>query len=269
MMVDKSEKIVWLARLGYAVRGVVYILVGYLALSATSEKVRDGTSDALNYIRSIPGGTAILYVSALGLVGYAIYKLIAALYDTENLGGEAKGLVQRAAYVASAIVYTALSWTAIQLATGAKSEAGDRNQELAAKVLAFDLGPIALGLAGLALIGGAAFQAKSAYDASFMRHIASDAPSATCWIGRAGLAARALVFLLMGWSLLRSGWFSSTQEMRSLGQALLDLREMGALYTVVAAGLLLFGVFSLITARYRIIADPEAHLRSGPRLHAA
>lgn len=268
-MVDKSEKIVWLARLGYAVRGVVYVLIGYLALSATSDKVRDGTSDALNYIRSVPGGTAILYVSALGLVGYAVYKLIAALYDTERLGGDAKGIVQRAAYVASAVVYVALSWTAIQLATGAKSQAGDRNQDLAAAVLAFDFGPVALGLAGIALIGGAAFQAKSAYDASFMRHIASNAPGATCWIGRIGLATRGLVFFLMGWSLLRSAWFSSTQEMRSLGQALLDLREMGALYTVAAAGLALFGVFSLITARYRIIPDPEHHLRAGPRLRTA
>lgn len=268
-MVDKSEKVVWLARLGYAVRGVVYVLLGYLALSATSSQVRDGTGGALTFIRSVPGGTAILYVSALGLVGYAVYKLIAALYDTENLGGEAKGLVQRAAYGVSAVIYAALSWTALQLATGAKSQAGDRNQELASAVLTFDLGPVALGLAGLALIGGAVFQAKSAYDASFMRNIASDAPSATCWIGRIGLATRALVFLLMGWSLLRSGWFASTQEMRSLGQALLDLREMGALYTVAAAGIALFGVFSLITARYRIIPDPEAKLRSGPRLRPA
>jgi hypothetical protein len=268
-MVDKSEKIVWLARLGYAVRGVVYVLLGYLALSATSAQVSDGTSGALTYIRSVPGGTAILYVSALGLVGYAIYKLLAALYDTENLGGDAKGMVQRIAYLISAVIYSALSWTAIQLATGARSEAGDGNRELASAVLTFDFGPVALGLAGLALIGGAVFQAKSAYHASFMRNIASNAPTATCWIGRAGLATRALVFLLMGWSLIRSGWFSTTSEMRSLGQALVDLRDMGALYTIAAAGIVLFGVFSLITARYRVIPDPEAKLRSGPHLRTA
>jgi hypothetical protein len=268
-MVDKSEKVVWLARLGYAVRGVVYVLIGYLALSTTGEQVRDGTGGALTFIRSIPGGTAILYVASLGLVGYAVYKLIAALYDTENLGGEPKGLAQRAAYLASAVIYAALSWTALQLATGAKSAAGDRNHELASAVLTFDLGPVALGLAGLALIGGAAFQAKSAYDTSFMRHISSDAPSATCWIGRIGLGTRALVFLLMGWSLLRSGWFASSNEVRSLGQAILDMREMGPLYSVVGAGIALFGVFSLITARYRSIPDPEARLRSGPRLRTA
>jgi hypothetical protein len=268
-MVDKSEKLVWLARLGYAVRGVVYVLLGYFVLSATSSQVQDGTGGALTFIRSVPGGTAILYVSALGLVGYAVYKLIAALYDTENLGGETKGIVQRIAYLISAVIYAALSWTAIQLATGAKSQADDHNQQLASTALTFDFGPVALGLAGLALIGGAVFQAKSAYDASFMRNIASDAPDATRWIGRIGLATRALVFLLMGWSLLRSGWFASSEEVRSLGQAILDMREMGALYTIVGAGIVLFGVFSLITARYRVIPDPEARLRSGPRLRTA
>jgi hypothetical protein len=65
------------------------------------------------------------------------------------------------------------------------------------------------------------------------------------------------VFLLMGWSLLRSAWFASSQEVRSLGQALLDLREMGVGFAIIAVGVALFGVFSLITARYRIIPDPD------------
>lgn len=259
-MVDKSEKIVWLARLGYAVRGVVYLLLGYLALSSTGQdEARQGTTGALTYIRSIPGGTAILYVSALGLIGYAVYKFIVGLFDTENIGSDAKGLVKRAAYVVSAVVYGALSWTAIQLAQGSKPS-GNQNQELAETALTFDLGPVAVGIAGVSLLIGAGAQAKSAYDRSFMRHIASDAPPATCWIGRIGLATRAIVFLLMGWSLLRSAWFSSSGEVRSLGQALFDLREMGLGFSIIAAGIALFGVFSLITARYRIIPDPDPKL---------
>lgn len=266
-MVDKSEKVVWLARLGYAVRGVVYILIGYLALSASGQdQARDGPGGALEYMRSIPGGTAVLTVAALGLAGYALYKFIAALYDTENLGTDLKGAAQRGAYLVSAVIHGALSWTALQLAVGLRSEANDRNRELASSALEFDLGPIALGLVGLILLGAAAFQVKTAIDRSFMKHISSDAPSSTCWIGRIGLATRALVFLLMGWSLLRSGWFASSAEVRSIGQALMDLREMGPLFTAAAAGIVLFGVFSVITARYRIIPDPEAHLRSGPSL---
>ncbi|VWX51503.1 DUF1206 domain-containing protein [Novosphingobium sp. 9U] len=269
-MVDKSEKIVWLARLGYAVRGLVYLLLGYLALSSTGQdNVRRGTTGALEYIRSIPGGTAILTISALGLIGYAVYKLIVGLFDTENIGSDAKGLAKRAAYVVSAVVYGALSWTAIQLAQGTRQSSGNQNQELAATALTFDLGPAAVGLAGVALLIGAGAQAKSAYDRSFMRHISSDAPPATCWIGRIGLATRAIVFLLMGWSLLRSAWFASSGEVRSLGQAMLDLREMGLGFSIIAAGIALFGVFSLITARYRIIPDPDPKLNMRSPLRRA
>jgi hypothetical protein len=269
-MVDKSEKIVWAARLGYAVRGVVYLLLGYLALSATGQdEARRGTTGALEYIRAIPGGTGILTIAAFGLIGYALYKLIAALYDTEHLGADLKGLGKRGAYVASAVVYGALSWTAIQLARGSYRQGSDQSRELASTALTFDLGPVVLTLAGLALLAGAAYQAKSAFDASFMRDISSRAPGATCWIGRIGLGTRAVVFLLMGWSLLRSAWFSSSEEVRSLGQALLDLREMGVVFTIVAAGIAVFGLFSLITARYRIIPDPEAKLRAGPSLRPA
>lgn len=264
MVIDKSEKIVWLARLGYAVRGLVYLLLGYLLLSATGkDEVSRGTTGALEYVQDIPGGTAILYVSAVGLIGYAVYKLIAGLFDTENLGTDVKGAGKRASYVVSAVVYGALSWTAIQLARGAQASGGNQNRELASTALTFDLGPVALGLAGLALLIGAGAQAKSAYDLGFMRHISSDAPPATCWIGRIGLGTRAVVFLLMGWSLLRSAWFASSEEVRSLGQALLDLREMGVGFSIIAAGIALFGVFSLITARYRIIPDPDPKLNLG------
>ena len=260
-MVDKSEKIVLLARLGYAVRGAVYLLLGYLLLSATGrDEASRGTTGVLQYIQDIPGGTAILSISAFGLIGYALYKLIAGLFDTENVGNGIKGAGKRASYVVSAVIYGTLSWTAIQLARGAGAGAGNQNRELAATALTFDLGPVALGLAGLALLIGAGAQAKSAYDLGFMRHIASGAPPATCWIGRIGLATRALVFLLMGWSLLRSAWFSSSQEVRSLGQALLDLQDMGVGFSIIAAGVALFGVFSLITARYRIIPDPDPDL---------
>lgn len=61
---------------------------------------------------------------------------------------------------------------------------------------------------------------------------------------------------LIGWSLLRTAWFGESQEVVSLGKAINNLRDMETGFQFVAAGLLLFGVFSIITARYRIIPDP-------------
>jgi hypothetical protein len=260
-MVDKSEKVVLLARLGYGVRGLVYILLGYLAISSASERqVSNGTRGSLEYLQSIPGGTAILSLAAVGLFGYALYKVIAATFDTEHYGHDAKGIGHRAAYFGSAFIYIGLAWTALRLAEGARVDSSDQTREWAAKALTFDLGPVALGIAAIGLLVGAGVQAKNAIDKGFMKHISSRAPTGTCWIGRLGLSARAVVFAFMAWSLARSAWFANSAEVRSLGQALMDFREMGFVFTVVAAGLVLFGVFSVITARYRIIPDPDPHL---------
>jgi len=256
-MVNKSEKVVWLARVGFATRGVVYILLGYLALTtAGSETVDDGASDAFAMIADVPAGWAVLYLAAAGLIGYALYRFSAAFFDIERKGSDAKGIAHRVAYLASAVVHTGMAWTAAKFAGGAKSAGNDQSAQWAESALGYSFGSTVLGLVGVALVIAALFQGKTAYTASFMRNVSSSAPRATCWIGRAGHAARGVVFALIGWSLLRSAWFERSSEVLSLGGVINDLRDTGDAFTLVAAGLLLFGVFSVIMARYRIIPDP-------------
>lgn len=256
-MVDKSAQLTSLARVGFAARGVVYVLLGYLALTtAGSANVDDGAGDAFAWIADVPGGTLVLYLAAAGLLGYALYRLSGALFDIEHKGTGAKGIAHRIGYFVSAIVHTAMAWTAAKVASGAQKAGGDQSADMAQSVLGLPLGETVLGLAGAALLVAGAFQARNAVTASFMKHVSHIAPAATCPIGRAGHAARAVVFVLIGWSLLRSAWFERSSEVLSLGGAINDMRDMGPAFTLIAAGLLLFGVFSLILARYRIIPDP-------------
>lgn len=256
-MIDRSEKIVWLARLGFVARGVVYALLGYLALSSSStQTVRSGQSGALGYIQDIPGGVPILFAASAGLLGYALFRFSSAVLDIENRGTDAKGIATRTGHLCSGVIHLGLAWSALQFAIGSKQSAGDRTHDMASTALGFELGPLALAIAGVALVTGALFQAREAITLGFMKWVSSRAPTWTCWLGRAGYAARAVVYLLIGWSLLRSAWSENSSEARSVGGAILDLREMGAVHTAVATGLLLFGLFSLIIARYRIIPDP-------------
>ena len=96
-----------------------------------------------------------------------------------------------------------------------------------------------------------------------MKRIAHHAPPAVKFAGHAGYAARAVVFAIAGWSLVQSAWLSSTAKMKTLGEALASLQDKGLLFTIVAIGLLLFGVFTLFVARYRIIPDlDERSMRS-------
>ncbi|PEQ11182.1 hypothetical protein B2G71_17990 [Novosphingobium sp. PC22D] len=256
-MVDKSEKVVWLARLGFVARGVVYVLLGYFALSSTgASRAQDGPSGAFEWIQHVPGGTVILFVAAIGLLGYALFRFSCALFDTERHGTDVKGIGHRIAFFCSGLIHVFLAWTAAQFAYGAKRQADDSTQDMANTVLTIDFGSVALGIAGLALLVAGFMQGKDALTAKFMNRVSVRAPQATCWIGRIGYGARGVVFLVMGWSLLRSAWFERSSEVLSLGSALTDLRDMGLLYTLVALGLLMFGVFSVIVARYRVIPDP-------------
>lgn len=266
-MVDKSEKIVWAARLGYLVRGFVYGLFGYLALaSGHVDKARAGTQGSLEYLQDIPGGAVVLAICAAGLSGYAIYKLTAALFDTENAGDGVEGYARRIGWGASFLIYCLLAWTALKLAIGMQHDTGGSTREAVQTVFSLGVGPVVIGIVGIGMLIAAADQFRRAWTASFMHRMSAHTPRYTCQIGRVGFFARGVVFGLVGWSLVRSAWITDGDEVRSIGQALMDLRSMEAVFTIVAAGLVCFGVFSMITARYRVISDPgsETGARRGP-----
>jgi hypothetical protein len=91
-----------------------------------------------------------------------------------------------------------------------------------------------------------------------MNRISAGAPSYTRWLGGAGYAARAVVFIVIGWSLVRAGFMSSgSDQIKTLGDAVASLSGEGFVFTLVAVGLLLFGIFSLILSRYRIIPNMD------------
>jgi hypothetical protein len=133
-------------------------------------------------------------------------------------------------------------------------------------VLDWGLGDLIIGAVGVGFVIGAFMQAKGAVTGSFMKRVSPRAPDAIDPVGRVGYAARAVVFAIIGWSLMQAAWFDSGAQVKGLGDALLTLRESGTMYTLVAIGLMLFGVFSMVVSRYRIIPDIDARDLK-PRLH--
>ncbi|MDT0576614.1 DUF1206 domain-containing protein [Croceicoccus sp. F390] len=258
MMIDKSEKFGWLVRLGFAARGLVYILIGYLFLSAPGQnRADDGPSGAFDYLQDLPLGAFILYLCAIGLLAYAFYRLASTFFDVENYGTDTKGIAHRLGHLGSGVAHLFLAYTAFQFASGTKSTSNGSGgaQEATSTVLSFGVGPVLIGLVGLALIVAGIMQGKKAITATFMKRVSPGAPRFTRYLGQAGYAARGVVFVLIGWSLLQSAWFDSSTQLKSLGEAVASLRDNGVLFDIVAAGLLLFGIFSLVMARYRIVPD--------------
>jgi hypothetical protein len=257
-MVDKSEKFSWLVRLGYAARGLTYFLLGYMALG-TRIGGGDGNTAVLDMLQDVPLGTPLLYLMALGLAGYVVFKLASAIGDVQNRGTDTKGIAKRIGDGASAVAYSILAYTALEFAQGTRHSAeGGQSQETAGTVLDWALGDLIIGLIGLGFLIGAFMQAKDAVTGSFMHRVSPRAPNVIEPIGRAGHAARAVVFALIGWSLVQAAWLDSEAQVKGLGDALLSLRESGTIYTLIAVGLMLFGVFSMAVSRYRIIPDIDA-----------
>jgi len=253
-MVDKSQRFITLVRLGLAARGLTYMLLGWLAIEA-SRRVEAGNEAVFSMLDDWAAGTMVLGIVALGLCAYAAFKLISAGADIMHRGNDAKGVAERVGDAASGVAYIILAYAAWQFATDEKDAASDATRETAASLLSMELGGVVLSLVGLGFLAGAAMQARHALTARFMRHLRADTPHAAQVIGRVGHAARAAVFAVIGWSMVRAAWIADAQEVKGVGQALASLRDNGALYMATSAGLMLFGAFSLLMARYAVIPD--------------
>jgi hypothetical protein len=251
-----------LARCGYAARGVVFLVIGILAMQA-ARGTGGQTTDAQGVLFKIsqqPFGQVMLFLLGVGLLGYALWRLVMALWDSENEGRDAKGVAKRIGYSLSGFVYGSLALTAFQLVRGSQARSGNSAQyEWTARVLAQPLGRWLIVLAGLLVIGVALFTLYKAYSAKFLEGLNTGSMSSVerTWVtrtGRAGYAARGVVFLLIGWFLIRAGLQSGASKTAGLDQALTTLahqRHGPWLLGVVAAGLVAYGLFSFCEAYYR------------------
>ncbi|MGB3712030.1 MAG: DUF1206 domain-containing protein [Erythrobacter sp.] len=265
-MVDKSEKFNWLVRVGYFSRAILYTMLGLIALTSASA-ISEGTNGIFRAIEDFPAGTFILWLMVVGLAFYGIFRLCSLLFDIENNGSDAKGWGKRIGHAGSAVGHFALAWSAYKFASSEGSGGGSGSgsgggsggggaQEAAAGVLSADFGGTVLGILGLIFFIVAAFQFKKGITGEFMARVSPAAPDATRWLGGAGFCARGVVYAIIGWSLVQAGFMSQgSSQVRSLGDALAELAGQGWIFTVTAVGLLLFGIFSLILARYRIIPE--------------
>ncbi len=264
-MVDKSEKFNWLVRVGYFSRAILYAVVGIIALTS-AQKIADGTNGVFRAIEDFPAGTAILWIMVIGLAAYGLFRLCSPLFDIENEGSDAKGWGKRLGHLGSAVGHFALAYSAYKFASSdGGGSGGGGAQEAASGVLSVEFGGIILGLLGIAFFIAAFAQAKKGYTGEFMHRISAQAPDHTRTIGRIGYFARSVVFVVIGWSLFQAGFMSAgSEQVKTLGDAVASLADDGAIFTLVAIGLIAFGLLSLILARYRIIPDmgPEGKVPS-------
>jgi len=202
----------------------------------------------------------LLLVLAAGLVGYAMWKLVQGITDPDDKGSDAHGILRRVGYIGSGVIHGGLAFTAAQSIFGAEDTSEDA---IALSVMAYQppLGRILVGLVGLIVIGVGLYQLYAAYGAKFRDELRLNrmGDAKDRWVtlaGCVGTAARALAIGVAGAFVVLAAYQSDPSGVRGLGEALETIQRQPSgsyMLGIVAAGLLIYGAFMLLVARYRRI----------------
>ncbi|HEY6049091.1 MAG TPA: DUF1206 domain-containing protein [Sphingomicrobium sp.] len=240
-----------LTRLGFFARGFLYVLIAALVI-LTGET--EDLTGALEYVgRGV--GKALLVVLTVGMAGYGVWRLADALFGMESGKHRWKSWAKRIGAATSGVIYCWLAFKGAMVLV-AKPPSGNETQHHAAQALHHAGGHLLLFAGAAILVGAGLVQLHKAGWATFLRYLDQDAAK-RLWIrvlGRVGYAARGIIFATIGYMLFRSGSDRSPQEAGNLGNAFDWL--WGPVRPWVAAGLLLFGIFSMIEALYRPVHQP-------------
>jgi hypothetical protein len=260
---DPSSWIERLARFGYATKGAVYILMGVLAVGVATGmggRLTD-PSGAFQTIGAQPFGRILLGLVTLGLIGYALWRFIQAVADPDREGRDARGIARRTGHGVAAVGYGGLALIAGQLAL-ASGSGGSSPQDWTALLLSQPLGQVLVVGVGIGVAGYGLHQLYQAYKAEFREYLKlgemSDREEE--WVthgGRFGMAARGVVFGVVGVFLIQAALRFAPSEAQGLGGALQELlrQPFGPwILGVVALGLVAYGALMLALARYRQIA---------------
>jgi hypothetical protein len=239
-------------RLGFAARGLVYALIGYLALRSGRTEDPGGV---MEYLASTAGRLLVAGMAA-GFFAYGAWRLLEAWIDSEGHGSNRKGVGIRLTGVGSGLVHLGFAVVASRLAAGGHDN-GDSSKTAAATALHLPGGALLLYLAAAILLGVGVAQFRKAWRPKFLRHLEARAAGQAWigWLGRLGYAARGVIFALSAWLFFHAAQSHSSAAAGGIDDALGSLPR--PLQMAVAAGVVLFGLFSLVEARFRRIDAPE------------
>ena len=250
-----------LTRLGYGIKGLIYITIGLLAIQGVLGKGSGTPADQIGAIQAfskLPFAQVLLWVVLIGLVSYSLWGVIRAILDPFHKGTDTEGILSRAGYLVSAATYASFVIPTYELIKRGQSGSGSNQIQLVAQVMSMPMGRWIVGAIGLAAIGAGLYQCylgiKSKFERQFKPYaINPDQYRLAIQIGRFGTIARGIVFAIVGFFFVLAAYHSNPGQAQGIDGALNYLAKQPYglwLMGVVAVGLIAFGIYSLMTAAW-------------------
>ncbi|SFG07818.1 protein of unknown function [Palleronia marisminoris] len=259
-------------RTGYAGRALVYIVVAGISLWAILHGGQgQGTSSAFARLESAPFGKVVLFAIFVGMVAYAIWRLVDAIWDLETYGSDGEGMIARVGMCVTGLIHLAIGIGALLIVFTASGGDGQSSISKAAEVvLGWPGGRWILGAMGLATIGAGLYYGKKAYKREYRKHLRSNEVTRR-WDGllRLGVLSQGFVVTVIGFFIFYAAWAYNSQSAGGLAEVFswLSGQPYGQILVgLLSLGLLCFALFCAVNAGYRIVpraSDPDIETLKG------
>jgi len=245
-----SRVVEWGARLGYAVVGILHLVIAWIALKIAwgiggGSKSAD-TSGALKSLSSSSTGPFLLWLMVAGFLMLAIWQVIEAAVHQREVADRAKA-------GAKAVLYAFFAWTTYKVTQGGGGSSEKQTEDFTASLMGSGAGRFLVGLLGLVVLGVAGYHVYKGWTKKFLEDLAEHPGQWAVTAGRIGYIAKGVALLIVGFFFLVAAVQADPQKAQGLDGALKTLKDQPfgpLLLTLVAAGIAAYGVYSFARSRY-------------------
>jgi hypothetical protein len=257
-----------LMRLGYAVKGFLYVAIGLIAISGALGKSNTPADQigAIVAFSKLPYASIIMWILLIGLISYSLWGVVRAVFDPLHKGNDLKGLLARGGFLLSAITYALLVVPTYNLIKGARGSTGANSTvKMVSTVMNMPMGRWVIGAVGLGVVAAGLYQIymgiKMNFDQFYKPYeLSSEQFKVAKQMGRFGTAARGVVFAMMGVFLVLAAYQANPGHAQGFDGALKYLAHQPYgiyLLGVIALGLIAFGLYSLMMGAWLRLRRPS------------
>ena len=248
-----------LARAGLAARGVLYILIGWVAVLVAFGQTSGNQASqagALQMLAKQPLGLVLLWLLAIGFAGYALWRFSEVAF---GVAGEGNGAGPRLKSLVRGVVYAFFAVLSFEIIAGTAGNPAKKQQDLTAKVMHHTGGQELVGIVGAVIVVIGVALVVEGLRRKFVKNLQTGQMSPRTrrvveWLGVIGTTVRGAVFALAGIGVIDAAVSYNPSKSGGIDKALLTLRDQPFgvfLLLLAAAGLVIFGLYGLCEARWR------------------